>query len=113
MATPLVACSGCDRHVRSSEPACPFCGTKQEPVDLVRAPASRVAYRAAVVLAGAAALSACEKQPKQDSPINESSSGSVVAVYGPPPMMADANGPVPTPTPAPTPSASPGDAGKK
>jgi hypothetical protein len=108
MAAPLVVCSRCDRHVRASDASCPFCGTERVAVDLVRAPAGRVAYRAAVVLAGAAALSACEKQPRQDPSTQESSSGAAVAVYGPPPMykVADAAQPKDTPPPRP-------DAGKK
>jgi hypothetical protein len=99
MAAPLVPCPLCDRHVRASEASCPFCGAERDPLDLVRAPSGRVAYRAAVLLAGAAALSACEKQPKQDPSMQESSSGTAVAVYGPAPVpnASDAGKPIDPP----------------
>ena len=79
----LVACQGCQRHVRSSERACPFCGTSRARSRL--STTSRAA-RMAFALASVATLSAC--------------------YGGPPPRPAD--GPEP---PAPKPASSALDAG--
>jgi len=50
----LVLCTCCTRHVRASEPKCPFCGAEREASSDDAAPA-RVARTRAAFLAGAAA----------------------------------------------------------
>lgn len=57
MSEALVLCSGCSRHVRAHEPACPFCR-------VVRAPSRAAALLAGAVLAGALAQGAAvDAQP--------------------------------------------------
>jgi hypothetical protein len=53
----LVPCSSCGRHVRAAEANCPFCASRAttRPAPST-APRSRRATRAAVILAGVAAL---------------------------------------------------------
>ena len=49
----LVPCPGCARHVRASEPACPFCGDASPR----SAPASRAVARSRTLIFGAALAS--------------------------------------------------------
>ncbi|MBK6462947.1 MAG: hypothetical protein IPF92_18345 [Myxococcales bacterium] len=70
----LRLCSGCARHVRATDPQCPFCGEAGRAA--VASPVSR-ATRAAMVFGGAALVStavAC--------------GGSVQPLYGAPPADA-------------------------
>lgn len=72
----LVPCPGCERHVRSADPACPFCGRSiagVEPRELGPLPMSR----AAAVFLGAVAVAGCHKEP-QEAPAPDASS------FGPP-----------------------------
>jgi hypothetical protein len=59
----LIACSNCARHVRASEPSCPFCGAARDPAAsqvpvLPRGRLSRAATLAFGALVGASALTA-------------------------------------------------------
>lgn len=83
----LTACSGCQRHVRVSEGACPFCGAEVDaasappvPVDLGRL--GRAALFAFGATLGATAVG-CDSAP--------------APAYGAPPIDAgqDAGGPAP------------------
>lgn len=75
----LVLCAGCNRHVKSDESACPFCGTAL----VVRRCSGRCASslpprlrHAALAAAGAALLgAACQN------------SNSVIVMYGPAPHV--------------------------
>lgn len=85
----LVACTGCARHVRCDEAACPFCGRATAPCASADGAAPPAALsRAALVFLGASAIAACGKTDRTYDP-------EPVAVYGPPPMMIDAATPVP------------------
>ncbi|MDP3275634.1 MAG: zinc ribbon domain-containing protein [Deltaproteobacteria bacterium] len=57
----LVPCSSCGRHVRSSDSACPFCGTALTHVTPVSAttPGARLGRNATFVFATTLALAAC------------------------------------------------------
>ena len=93
MSSCLHPCPSCDRHVRSSEPSCPFCETTLPgKCELPHsAPVGRVASRAVLsFFAATAALTACGKSQQkaiEDQP--------TVTVYGPPPVAIDAAPPVP------------------
>jgi hypothetical protein len=58
----LVQCPACSRHVKSDDPACPFCGARMTGMSGTRGPAGETFQRmkaAAAVAAGVAALVAC------------------------------------------------------
>ncbi len=80
MYQPLRPCPACDRHVRHTESACPFCAAALTP-DVPEAPrvdGPRLS-RSAMLLLGSAALAEACRQPQ------------VAAVYGaPPPIAVDA-----------------------
>jgi len=60
MASRLSPCPSCTRHVKVGSAACPFCGGEVPTnVPLRAMPTSRPLSRAAILLAGAAAVSAC------------------------------------------------------
>jgi len=89
----LHPCPECHRHIKNQETACPFCGTSVTPREETLAPAVRVAGRAAIVFATAAAM-ACGKKDAPPTPAapdaaDMTSSGTVVAVYGPPPQWEE------------------------
>lgn len=96
MAGALVPCGGCQRHVRTTEQSCPFCGAAltsiggREPVAelrlLTRLDRGRMVALGAALSAAGIVLG-CQ-QP-------------AVAIYGGPPV------PAPTPTPSATPTAPP------
>ena len=110
----LVSCSGCQRHVKREETACPFCGHELEAASPEPRRAGPVLSRAAAIFAGATAIAACGKEP-QPPPApaaapNPDMTNMPAPAYGPPPQMVSAE---PTPPvvldagkPAPT------DAGK-
>lgn len=87
MPTRLISCPSCDRHVRATESACPFCDA---PMIAVAEPARRAApglTRAAILFASAAAVAACG--PGGDSAADASdvtAAPEVVALYGPAPV---------------------------
>ena len=98
----LHPCPECRRHIKNQETACPFCGTSVTPRSPAIVPAVRVAGRAAVVFATAAAMACGKKDAPPPTPAVDASdmtsSGTVVAVYGPPPQwdeLNDAAAPVP------------------
>lgn len=108
----LLACPGCDRHVRSTETECPFCARQLE--GLSPRPLVPVASRAAAVFIGATALAGCGKEPAPEpqKPVHDNGQMAVPA-YGVPPQdlerMYDAG---PPPTPPTPPDAGTKDAGK-
>ena len=109
----LVPCTGCSRHIRSTETACPFCRAVAEPVATrsmreVRGPLRL--SRAALALAGLTALTACGKEPETKTiyggPPVDPNTQQAAAYGGPPPMPPEP----PPPTPLTTDAGS--DAGK-
>lgn len=73
----LIPCAQCARHVRSSEPSCPFCGAEPPALERVRAPAAfargssraaAFALRAALVAASAGCAAAHDPDDDADSP---------------------------------------------
>lgn len=115
LAPMYLGCLRCARHVRDTDAICPFCGARMLPsAPRPRHDAPRLS-RAALLLAGAAAVSACGKTTDTGS---TSSSGTSVdrvpapAYGGPPPAFVDAGATTATPAPVPPPDASPtADAG--
>ncbi len=80
MYQPLRPCPACARHVRSIEPACPFCDAALVPdaTDAPRVDGPRLSRSAMLLLGSAALMEGCP-QPQ------------VAAVYGaPPPVAVDA-----------------------
>lgn len=68
----LTPCPSCTRHVKVGSNLCPFCGGSV-PVDVpVRAFAGRPLTRAAILFAGATAVSACSSST---APTNEHEAG--------------------------------------
>ena len=72
MVAPLIPCSSCFRHVRSTEVYCPFCHAptptrvaRTAPAVATTGNAGRALSRAALALVGAAAIAGCSKTPKQ------------------------------------------------
>lgn len=53
MSDALVPCASCQRHVRASTDACPFCGAAHAPVEVPERPARARLSRAAVFALGA------------------------------------------------------------
>jgi hypothetical protein len=78
----LLLCAHCDRHVRESEPRCPFCNAPREAsaTDEPSPEASVSLSRAAILLASAMALGACEK----DNPLTREPQ--IAQPYGAPPQ---------------------------
>lgn len=105
MSPPLALCPSCRRHVRVTDPACPFCASPLEGV----APAAfdpqavprRVAH-VALAVSASLALGACPAQPRP------------TPVYGAPPMpRADASAPRSTPDAAARPPGTVDDDGSR
>jgi hypothetical protein len=107
MAVHLVACPGCDRHVRVSEIDCPFCAAPLPPFlrarpapPPLRAGFGRAAMMAVGISAAAASLTACGDDDADDP------AGTVADIYGgppmpePPPAVIAPSPPVPPPPPA-------------
>lgn len=96
MASTLVPCASCARHVRASDRACPFCGGSLEAPASVAAnvPAGVRLGRAAIFAVGvavASSVAACEMKNDTDAAVAEAGptdDGSVMALYGAP--VADA-----------------------
>ena len=61
MYQPLAPCSGCRRHVRTIESACPFCGAAMRATAVDQGPVMRMS-RAALVAAGLA-IAGCQSEP--------------------------------------------------
>jgi hypothetical protein len=76
----LILCDECARHVREVEAACPFCGAarsaSEEDTPSPEGP-TRMS-RAAILLAGAMAMGACDRNPFAREP-------TIVQPYGAPP----------------------------
>ncbi len=95
----LMPCGGCNRHVRSSERSCPFCGATlalSEPIKelrlLTRLDRSRMVALGAMLSAAGIALGCHEQQ--------------VVAVYGAPPSPVHSSSAAPPTAPPPAGSGS-------
>lgn len=95
----FVPCPGCARHIRTREETCPFCKVAVPAEARVPVPVARLGgrhlSRAALVLASAAAVAACGKEPKTDP---NAPDGAFIAFppYGQP-MTADPPPPPPPP----------------
>jgi hypothetical protein len=112
----LVTCSGCQRHVKRDETACPFCGHELAATEPRRA-AGPVLSRTAAIFAGATAIAACGKEPQPPPPPtpapNTDQTQMPAPAYGPPPQMMSAEPVAPTVPDAGKPGPGPGDAGKQ
>ncbi len=76
----LSLCTACQRHIQSTETACPFCGaaTPEGFGATARAPlGDRPLSRAALLFASAAAVAACSSDDSHPAP---------VPLYGPAPI---------------------------
>ena len=95
--SPLVPCPSCSRHVRSSEPACPFCASAL-PTDLgaraVPAAPKRLDRLAAFTFAATLAVTGCAVvSGGDDSEKSEGEIGAIQPMYGmPPPPPAQDSG---------------------
>jgi hypothetical protein len=99
----LVHCPACDRHVLATERACPFCEAAMPEAAMPEASGGtgRALTRAAILFAGATALTACSSEPValygpapvDGSAMDSAKDGEPVALYGPAPVDAgsDAN----------------------
>lgn len=103
----LYPCAACARHVRVSDPSCPFCGVTLS-VTIVSGPVAHPAARsrAALVFGTVAALAvagACSPPAQSPPPVVPTSpeDTSPSGIYGaPPPTVEDAGAPSPVvPTP--------------
>lgn len=110
----LTVCPGCSRHVRATDPTCPFCAAALAPCDaqpgVVEEEPVRLS-RSAMLLAGAAMVAGCNltqsaaiyggppPRPATDDV------QAIAAIYGgPPQMFADASTPPPPPPRPPLPA---------
>lgn len=107
MATSLVPCSGCGRHVRVADSACPFCGASisdELRAKVIPSTTRRLGRNAAFAFATTLALGACApaQQPAgdasndsaADSASNDSGEqpdSSIVAMYGAPAVDSGAD----------------------
>ncbi len=87
MASRLTPCPSCSRHVKVGPPSCPFCGgavPTDVPARTFAVPAGKPLTRAAILFAGAAAVTACS--PSSSGPTEskdaEADHGHAVAAYG-------------------------------
>ena len=102
MAWNLVSCSSCARHIRRSETACPFCGELLVETSPSTASAARPLTRAAILLASAAAVAGCGKEPKAVESDGTTDAGFMIAAPYGVPMPFDAGGNIPPPPPTDT-----------
>lgn len=107
MSSPLAPCPGCERHVRTGEIACPFCGAST--IALVAPPvrpwrrSGRLALVAGAMLLGSGCgSSSAEPEPAQEEPVSSGDQppaeepaseepapedpGGAVEMYGGPPL---------------------------
>ncbi|MBN9159609.1 MAG: hypothetical protein J0I07_01490 [Myxococcales bacterium] len=113
MATRLRLCGACARHVRVTDPVCPFCGAAgAETGSSTAAELARPLSRAAVLFVGATTLAACVGGPgdlssssggSDTSGSGSSSSGS----SGDPASSSSSGQPEPEPEPDPEPLPAP------
>lgn len=85
----LVSCTECSRHVRVTEPACPFCGASLKGLEVRRLeplPTDRSLTRAAVVFMGAAALAGCGKTSGTKELVPTPTESAPAPAYGPAPV---------------------------
>ena len=92
----LVPCPSCSRHVRSEERACPFC-TSALPTNLsaraVPAATRRLERLAAFTFAATLAITGCVAEGGEETEDQESEIGSIMPMYGLPPIQVDAGTP--------------------
>ncbi len=85
MPSQLTPCPSCSRHVKVGPPSCPFCGGAV-PVDVPArvVAAGRPLSRAALLFAGAAAVTACSSSTTSPTPPKDAEvdTGHAVAAYG-------------------------------
>ena len=67
-------CAACERHVRTHETVCPFCGTPRAPSD-AQPPRSGLRSRLAVVAGAALLVGACQGEPESGGEGEGTSSG--------------------------------------
>jgi len=94
----FIPCPACDRHVRTTDRTCPFCSTTMPEATIPAAAPGRALTRAAILFAGATAVSACSSPEPvamygpapvdASSDVKDSSLPDVVAMYGPSPVDA-------------------------
>lgn len=107
----LALCSGCSRHVKRVDSACPFCGAPLEatdaPIAVVDEEAPRLS-RSAMLLAGAAMVAGCNLTQTAavyggppPRPVAQSDVPAFASIYGGPPQMFADAAVAPTPPPAP------------
>ena len=88
----LHVCPACERHVRASERACPFCASTLPDDFSVCVPrggggnVSKPLTRAALLFVTATAIGGCEKKPNDPNANN-------VEIYGPAPVNVQDAGP--------------------
>ena len=72
MASRLVPCPSCSRHVKLGPPSCPFCGG-EVPADAPARPVAmgRPLSRAAILFASAAAVTACSSSTTSPTPAKD------------------------------------------
>ncbi|MFO0563920.1 MAG: hypothetical protein U0269_38200 [Polyangiales bacterium] len=94
----LVLCGGCARHVREIEPRCPFCGharvASEHDEPSIEGP-TRLS-RAAILLAGAVSMAACQRTPPIAQPYGAPPRVEVPdtgALVEPTPVAADGSAP--------------------
>lgn len=107
----LALCSGCSRHVKRADAACPFCGAPLAATDaspaVVDEEAPRLS-RSAMLLAGAAMVAGCNLTQSAaiyggppPRPAAQADAQAFAAIYGGPPQMFADAAVAPTPPPAP------------
>jgi hypothetical protein len=95
----LVHCPACDRHVLATEIACPFCEAPipEAATSETKGSAGRALTRAAILFAGATAISGCSDPVALYGPapidgssdaVQDSNLPDVVTLYGPGPVDA-------------------------
>ncbi len=86
----LHLCAGCNRHVRVTDPACPFCGDTQAlatATPVSRATRAALVFGATVLVAGSSV--ACSSTPTtSDAGAEAGSDATPAPLYGGPPVDA-------------------------
>ncbi len=87
MASRLTPCPSCSRHVKVGPPSCPFCGgavPTDVPARTFASPAGKPLTRAALMFAGAAAVTACSSNGPSPTEARdaEADHSQSVAAYG-------------------------------
>jgi hypothetical protein len=90
MAPSFVLCSSCERHVRVADRVCPFCAAAMpEPVSSRPRGSTAGLSRAAILFAGATAVTGCSATSSMTDAASDASQSpdqQIVAAYGPVPV---------------------------